>query len=1527
MFRRRFRTVCFAALVVGSVASLALMSPAGPPALKVEHAPRGIVSLQLAWNEDEAQKILGEWDDAGVTGAAVTSLAWDCLLILVYGFTCIAGVVLACSAYPVRGRRWLLTVALGAVVATMLFDAAEDVGLSRMLAAGRDGPLGGFPLRTSLCATGKFVLLAAVGLFVLSGPIVALWSWLRSAPPGKPSNTEFRHVLYHEMGAVETRRGGTPAGGAAGTLEAERHGALEKGLVGLAFSGGGIRSGTFSLGFLQGLARLRLLRLVDYLSTVSGGGYAGAWLAAWVYREGLPVGVTAPAAASPLANVEKQLDPSRVSQSEAARVGVNAGEVRDAEPEPIRHLRAYSDYLASRPGLFSVETWALGAIYLRNTFVNQVILGAAAMVFVLMGHLLLWCFDQGGEASEVGIEYTGGTTVLFLLAGFLAAVVIAWSKARSFLASQRPAGTSSQPSELSLKWFRLLITLPLVAAAVAGCWAFTIDPVQAKRLHDAQVLRGATGFAPGGPPVGATLLLALLRPSYTEPTEGGRRPDLTWDIPPRGVTADATTLRHGWYASTNAWLEARGVREAGWKFVWLFAVAAAACAIGAVVVHWSASGFARVWMPVCSALFLVTAVGALVYLALAAALWPLALYPAAVLTLGPPLLLMAFAFAGATETAVFSRWMTPYEREWRSRLGATLAMIGAGWLAFFAAILYLPWAIAWANGLLWDWATPAAIAGWAVTTLGGVLAGKSRRTGEGASRPSPWLEWVAILGPIVFLVGLLALLSVLARYLVPGSAHVWHGGAVAIGGDWKSFCQMAVGALTCLVAALLLSSFTDINVFSMHALYANRLVRCYLGASRHKNDPRGTSPGSGGSARRDNPVTGFDPGDDIPLSDLRYAGANLNYRGPYPLFNTALNLVGGDDLATRDRKAASFVLTPDYCGSDPTQYAPTPRGGDDKRNITLGRAMAISGAAVDPNMSFHQSPQVTALLTVFNARLGWWLQNPGRSGGQPWAASAPLGGMLWQLAREFLGLTDEKGDYVHLSDGGHYDNSGVYELIRRRCRYVVALDVGTDHPDASETLANLIRLVRSDFGIRIEIETAPIRKDASGLSRWHVAVGSIRYDDVDDRAVAGTLVFLRASLTGDEPPDVRQYAIAHPDFPHTTTLNQFFDEALFESYRALGEHIAKTVFEGPVEDSSFDDDGLTAQGHAGAARRLFGAVRNRWFPPPPAFDENYRAAGQSCASLLAKVRTDPRLRGYADALYPEFASATEDRTRAELLAVNETLDVMEEAWMGIRLGDFHSHPMHRGWMDALRRWSASGTFQRFWPVLRGEYSKDFVRFCERTLSLSPLLAVPERLAAAGAEQPALDRLNAEFLLEWGSELAAIQERTHGRAAYHFRDINEAAAQAGADAGSGRPMVWLLRLARRVPGKAGEAPRVEVIPELRGHPVGVLVVSSFFTGPVPHEVLFWIRGAYRSQGLGRSSVEYAEVPNGPLLHESIRAELRAAKVPEVIARYPECGTGEAVQLERSLWMTFFHDYAFHRDRSDRGGDFLTLRYTP
>ena len=154
--------------------------------------------------------------------------------------------------------------------------------------------------------------------------------------------------------------------------------------------------------------------------------------------------------------------------------------------------------------------------------------------------------------------------------------------------------------------------------------------------------------------------------------------------------------------------------------------------------------------------------------------------------------------------------------------------------------------------------------------------------------------------------------------------------------------------------------------------------------------------------------------------------------------------------------------------------------------------------------------------------------------------------------------------------------------------------------------AEALQSTRTDFGIRIEIDLGSLRRgDGQKTCRWHCAVGTIRYDEVDARAVPGTLVYVKPCLTGDEPADVLQYAENYPDFPHESTADQFFSEAQFESYRALGQHVAEAVFAQSIEDM---DESPAVPRQAGApgrhvrrCRALFSSIMRRWFAMPPEY--------------------------------------------------------------------------------------------------------------------------------------------------------------------------------------------------------------------------------------------------------------------------------------------------------------------------------------
>ena len=155
--------------------------------------------------------------------------------------------------------------------------------------------------------------------------------------------------------------------------------------------------------------------------------------------------------------------------------------------------------------------------------------------------------------------------------------------------------------------------------------------------------------------------------------------------------------------------------------------------------------------------------------------------------------------------------------------------------------------------------------------------------------------------------------------------------------------------------------------------------------------------------------------------------------------NSSLNLGGSSDLSLHTRHSASFSMTPLRCGADRPEvgYAPTRSdAGKFAGGLKLGQAVAISGAAVSPNMGYTTSPLVAFLLTLFNIRLGWWFPNPGANG---WRSHGLKFGLLY-LISELFGLADETSAFVNVSDGGHFENLGIYELVRRRCKVIVASD-------------------------------------------------------------------------------------------------------------------------------------------------------------------------------------------------------------------------------------------------------------------------------------------------------------------------------------------------------------------------------------------------------------------------------------------------------------------------------------------------------
>ena len=158
------------------------------------------------------------------------------------------------------------------------------------------------------------------------------------------------------------------------------------------------------------------------------------------------------------------------------------------------------------------------------------------------------------------------------------------------------------------------------------------------------------------------------------------------------------------------------------------------------------------------------------------------------------------------------------------------------------------------------------------------------------------------------------------------------------------------------------------------------------------------------------------------------------------------------------------------------------------------------------------------------------------------------------LVREALGKVTGVGKMVNLSDGGHVENLGVYELLRRRCRMIVAVDAEEDSTFGFSGLGTLAQFASIDLQTEIRFNgLSKIGRDGPWSGR-HWALGTIDYPD----APQGYLLYLKASLTGDEGPGPLAYAVG-TDFPHESTSDQSFSEEQFEAYRSLGQHIGESA--------------------------------------------------------------------------------------------------------------------------------------------------------------------------------------------------------------------------------------------------------------------------------------------------------------------------------------------------------------------------------
>jgi hypothetical protein len=337
----------------------------------------------------------------------------------------------------------------------------------------------------------------------------------------------------------------------------------------------------------------------------------------------------------------------------------------------------------------------------------------------------------------------------------------------------------------------------------------------------------------------------------------------------------------------------------------------------------------------------------------------------------------------------------------------------------------------------------------------------------------------------------------------------------------------------------------DLTTWSLHPLYRRRLASAF--ALKRVARPPGTPPiadeDAGIAVERDYDRL-------VKLSETAIArDAAGNCQWPTLLVCAAANV--SDSAATpAGRAVSSFTFSPSSIGGPLVGAVATAKleqSCDRHRqaSFTLPAAVAISGAAISPSMGKMTRRPLRLLMGLANVRLGVWVPNPRRletfeKRNKLYPRPRP-----YYLLRELLGLNQLNLPFLYVTDGGHYENLGAMELLRRGCTEVYCFDASKDELDA---LGDMISLARSELDVEVDIDPEELRPDDKGVSKKDCVKGTIRYPD----GTEGHIYYARPAITANAPADVTVYHRQNPRFPRDPTGDQLYTGQRFEAYRALG---------------------------------------------------------------------------------------------------------------------------------------------------------------------------------------------------------------------------------------------------------------------------------------------------------------------------------------------------------------------------------------
>ncbi len=1031
---------------------------------------------------------------------------------------------------------------------------------------------------------------------------------------------------------------------------------------GLCLSGGGIRSATFSLGVLQWLAAEKKLQDFHYLSTVSGGGYIGAWLVNGLHR----------ASAGGAGDAEAWL----------SKIAKDSSQEKD---DPVRKLREFSNYLSPTVGI-SHDAFTLVAIFLRNFLINAAIWLPilAAFVAIPRAYVAFLFHEPHFDAALLaGMSAVLITVAITYIAGHLPANGEDEDK---YGGEEKNRSKSEDAQGSASRRFIVYCLVPLLAAAV---------------------------------------LLSIVGGHSAE-----LRASKPWWFSARGFVAAGVSM-HLLGAWISVAIRHHANRPQRNRSVKLMVVIIGIGALGGLLA-WKVLQ----WLAIDE-----TAVDAdkLLYASVSS-----------------PALILVFWLMIAAQAAFMGSHATEDDREWWARASAEMLKSCLGWGLLFGTIIWLP-------GWLLDAADGALHPGISLSLGGGLLGiitsaiGYWSKNGSEIKRKTQTalrtlrVRTLDAAAAVVLIAILLALSlgwsAVIAKYpewapnvsaqnaflrersqtlddhrslhaARPQDSRIEYAidnesstskiGSIETAIYQRtllasSFSHVAIALFCLLGISLLVLVNTGINRFSLHEMYGNRLVRAYLGTGRNDRHP--------------DPFTDIDKNDNISLEKLvRPLSTADNRSRLYPIFNMALNLskCAPGRLDWQTRKATPFIATPLYCGAAIVNYRKT---GDYAENFTLGRAMTISGAAVSPNMGYNSSRLVTLVMTLFNARLGWWQPNPTFDIGhdrltlitrvKDWFRHHFV--TVRSLLAEALGRTDASAYAINLSDGGHFDNTGIYELVRRRCHRIVAVDATWDPQYQWKDLLDVVRKIRVDFGISIGLPSVlPGQPDEDRNAR--LVEATIHYTDVDGKnARDGRLTILKPRLIADQdPPELLAYAKSclrqgesletAATFPHQKTTDMFFDEVQFESYRQLGYHTAASTL-GVARDTSTH---AAASKHAVASSAAAPSLASHGGTASNAPSTSAPYVVTGLGTLIERLGTSAALAtaltvggtiGIAGTMALSSTELTLSREDRELLRQGMTMQIDRPGWVDdttMQVGrpgwtdDMKMQVERPGWIDSIK---------------------------------------------------------------------------------------------------------------------------------------------------------------------------------------------------------------------------------------------------